>query len=255
MWHEPNPGIGIQVSKEKTMNILKLMTIGFTILFAISTAVADEEGSVSGTVSEVFDVGSYTYIQLSEQGTWIATSHLPVVVGDTIEYRGGIEMRDFYSKALDRKFDSVIFVQAAKRLDESVKSSQHQVLKGEDHGNENRQTQRSASVQAPAPGEIPQLADGKTIADIMVDAIQLNEQSVYLRARVIKVSPNIMGKNWITLQDGTGTPPNDKLIATSTELVSPGELVIANGVIRYNVDIGSGYTYKVLLEQTTFSSK
>ncbi|MEW7998753.1 MAG: hypothetical protein AB2786_04360 [Candidatus Thiodiazotropha endolucinida] len=237
------------------MNIFKLMTIGFTIIFAVSTAVADEEGSVSGTVAEVFDVGTYTYMQLSEQGIWIATSHLSVAVGDTIEYRGGIEMKDFYSKALDRKFDSVIFVEAAKRVGESVKSSQHQVQKGEGHGNENRQTQRLTTVQVPAPGEIPQLADGKTIADIMADTTQLNAQSVSLRARVVKVSPNIMGKNWITLQDGTGTPPNDKLIATSTELVSPGELVIANGVIRYNVDIGSGYTYKVLLENTKFSSK
>ncbi|MEW8645930.1 MAG: hypothetical protein AB2563_07500 [Candidatus Thiodiazotropha endolucinida] len=237
------------------MNIIKLMTIGFTIIFTVSISVADEEGSISGTVAEVIDVGNYTYIQLSEQGTWIATSHLPVVVGDTIEYRGGIEMRDFYSKALDRKFDSVIFVQAAKQVDESVESSRHQTLKGEGHGNENRQTQRLTTVQVPIPGEIPQLADGKTIADIMADATQLNEQSVSLRARVIKVSPNIMGKNWITLQDGTGTPPNDKLIATSTEQVMPGELVIASGVIRYNVDIGSGYTYKVLLEQTKFSLK
>ncbi|MEW8314182.1 MAG: hypothetical protein AB2669_14110 [Candidatus Thiodiazotropha endolucinida] len=237
------------------MNIIKLMTIGFTIIFTVSISVADEEGSISGTVAEVIDVGNYTYIQLSEQGTWIATSHLPVVVGDTIEYRGGIEMRDLYSKALDRKFDSVIFVQAAKQVDESVESSRHQTLKGEGHGNENRQTQRLTTVQVPIPGEIPQLADGKTIADIMADATQLNEQSVSLRARVIKVSPNIMGKNWITLQDGTGTPPNDKLIATSTEQVMPGELVIASGVIRYNVDIGSGYTYKVLLEQTKFSLK
>ncbi|MBW9267636.1 MAG: hypothetical protein K1563_10110 [Candidatus Thiodiazotropha sp. (ex. Lucinisca nassula)] len=239
------------------MNIFKLITIGFTIIFTVSTAVADEEGSVSGTVAEVFDVGNYTYMQLSEQGTWIATSHMSVAVGDKVEYRGGIEMRDFYSKALDRKFDSVIFVQAAKRVGESVKSSQHQVLKGEGHGNENRQTQilTTVEVPAPVPGEIPQLADGKTIADIMADATQLNEQSVSLRARVIKVSPNIMGKNWITLQDGTGTPPNDKLIATSTELVSPGELVIAHGVIRYNVDIGSGYTYKVLLEQAKFAPK
>ncbi|MCG7876316.1 MAG: hypothetical protein AB2614_03325 [Candidatus Thiodiazotropha endolucinida] len=237
------------------MNIIKLMTIGFTIIFTVSISVADEEGSVSGTVAEVIDVGNYTYIQLSEQGTWIATSHLLVDVGDKIEYRGGIEMRDFYSKALDRKFDSVIFVQAAKQVDESVESSRHQTLKGEGHGNENRQTQRLTTVQVPIPGEISQLADGKTIADIMADATQLNEQSVSLRARVIKVSPNIMGKNWITLQDGTGTPPNDKLIATSTEQVMPGELVIASGVIRYNVDIGSGYTYKVLLEQTKFSLK
>jgi len=34
-----------------------------------------------------------------------------------------------------------------------------------------------------------------------------------------------MGKNWITLQDGTGTAPNNRLIATSLELVGVGDLV------------------------------
>jgi hypothetical protein len=62
-----------------------------------------------------------------------------------------------------------------------------------------------------------------------------------------------MGKNWITLRDGTGTEPDNKIIATSSELVSPGDLVIASGTVKTDIDIGAGYKYKVLLEEATFS--
>ena len=69
---------------------------------------------------------------------------------------------------------------------------------------------------------------------------------------VIKVRPNIMSKNWITLQDGTGTAPNDKLMATSSEMVNVGELVTAKGVLQNDVDLGHGYRYAALLEEATF---
>ena len=69
----------------------------------------------------------------------------------------------------------------------------------------------------------------------------------------MKVSLNIVGKNWITLQDGTGTAPDNRLIATSSEVVSVGDLVTVKGVVHTNVDLGSGYTYSVLLEEATFS--
>ncbi|MCU7829384.1 MAG: hypothetical protein KZQ85_09985 [Candidatus Thiodiazotropha sp. (ex Myrtea sp. 'scaly one' KF741663)] len=235
------------------MNNFRPMALLLTILLSFSAVVADEVGTGSGTVAEVIDVGSYTYVQLREQGVWIATSRLSASVGDKIEYRGGMEMRGFYSKKLDRKFDSIIFVQMANRVGEDAGNTLHGKKKGEGHGTESLVTQRSTSVQVPVPGEIPPLPDGMTIADIMAQATQLNEQSVRVRARVIKVSPNIMGKNWITLRDGTGTTPDDKLIATSKEMVSPGELVIAKGVIKNDIDIGSGYQYKVLLEQAEFS--
>jgi len=62
-----------------------------------------------------------------------------------------------------------------------------------------------------------------------------------------------MGKNWVTLQDGTGAAPNDKLMASSSEMVAAGEIVTVKGVVRSNVDLGSGYLYKVLLEEATFS--
>ena len=69
----------------------------------------------------------------------------------------------------------------------------------------------------------------------------------------MKVSKNILGKNWITLQDGTGTAPENTLLATSAELAEIGDLVTAKGMVNIDVDLGSGYKYKVVLEETTFS--
>ena len=69
----------------------------------------------------------------------------------------------------------------------------------------------------------------------------------------MKVSTNIMGKNWITLQDDPGIAPNNRLIATSVEVVGIGDLVVVKGVVHTNVALGSGYNYSVLIEEATFT--
>ena len=73
-----------------------------------------------------------------------------------------------------------------------------------------------------------------------------------LRARVTKVSANIMDRNWITLQDGTGQAPADKLIATSDTLARVGDVIVVTGIVSTDVDLGSGYRYSVLLEKALF---
>jgi len=87
---------------------------------------------------------------------------------------------------------------------------------------------------------------------VVANPSSLEGQPVRLRARVTKVSANIMERNWITLQDGSGANPEEKLIATSTQFVKAGDVVIARGTLRSNVDIGSGYRYDVLLEDASF---
>jgi hypothetical protein len=176
---------------------------------------------------------------------------MAVSEGDQIEYRGGMEMKDFYSKALDRTFESIFFVQNVSLAGQDIENMHREAR--DNYQAKHSMNSKPVSVQAPAPGEIAQLADGKTIADIFAESAQLSDQTVSLRAKVIKVSQNIMGKNWITLQDGTGTEPDNKLVTTSSELVSPGDLVIASGILKKDIDIGAGYKYKILLEDTTFS--
>jgi hypothetical protein len=44
-----------------------------------------------------------------------------------------------------------------------------------------------------------------------------------------------------------------KELATSQEEVTPGDLVIVKGTVKTDIDLGYGYKYKVLLEESTFS--
>ncbi len=238
------------------MKFLKLFILISVLAFNVPTVMAEEAdseaGPTTGTVTETMVSGGYVYLKLEEQGIWIATSPLPqpLSVGDQIEYTGGMEMRNFYSKSLDRTFDVIFFIQNVSLAGQSADVMHATAIKAQ---GSDMTIPKPSSVEAPAPGEITPLSEGKTVADIFAESAQLNEQTISLNARVIKVSKNIQGKNWITLQDGTGTEPNNKLLATSLELVSPGDTVIARGVVRTDVDLGSGYLYKVLLEEVTFS--
>ena len=74
-----------------------------------------------------------------------------------------------------------------------------------------------------------------------------------MRAKVMKFSENILGKNWITLQDGTGVAPENKLVVTSSEIAAVGDALVVKGLVKSNIDIGAGYTYKVLLEEASFT--
>ncbi|MCG7901693.1 MAG: hypothetical protein JAY60_04645 [Candidatus Thiodiazotropha weberae] len=221
------------------------------MLYVFQTASAEEVGTGSGTVVEMMDVENYTYLRLEGRNSWIATTLLPIKIGEKIVYKGGMEMRDFYSKSLDRFFDSIIFVESVSQTGVGDMDSLHRSVSGK-HEVDIKSLSKKDAVKSPEPGEITPLPDGMTIGEIVSNAMELNEKSVAFNAKVIKVNLNIVGKNWITLQDGTGQGPNTKLIATSQEMISPGARVTVQGVVRNNVDIGAGYKYKVLLEQATF---
>ena len=78
-----------------------------------TTAVADLTGS-TGQVLSVIPVQGYTYIEVrnNERDLWLAGSTIEVSEGDVISWSGAMTMRDFYSKALDRTFDEILFVSA-----------------------------------------------------------------------------------------------------------------------------------------------
>lgn len=65
-----------------------------------------------GKVLDVIDASIYTYLQVaSEKGpVWIAASKTKVAKGATIRYPDGAVMSNFYSKSLNRTFDTIIFL-------------------------------------------------------------------------------------------------------------------------------------------------
>jgi len=146
-------------------------------------------------------------------------------------------MNDFHSKSLDRSFESILFVSEASLV--SGDGADKTAMPMEGHAVKDIELQKPVSVEAPVAGEIEPLAEGKTIARVFAESEQLKDQVVSLNAKVIKVSMSIMGKNWITLQDGTGTEPDNKLLTTSQEVVSPGDVVIVKGIVKTDVDVCS----------------
>lgn len=227
-------------------SLISILMISAVLIFP-STVLAAETGPETGTVAETMDSGSYVYIRL-EDGVWIAANSFAVSEGDKIQYSGAMEMNDFHSKSLDRTFDSILFVSDASIAGGSEGAAKKKVLPPG-----NAHPSKPDTVQAPAPGEIKPLPEGKTIAEIYAEADDLKNKVVSLNAKVVKFNRRIMGKNWVTLKDGTGTESGNKLVATSQEVLTPGDLVVVKGTLATDVDLGRGYFYKVLLEEATFS--
>ena len=93
--------------------------------------------------------------------------------------------------------------------------------------------------------------DARTVAEIIDKKAALNNKPVLVRGKVVKYTPGVMGKNWIHLQDGSGSAKdgtNDVLVTTKDE-TKIGAVVVARGTVRTDVDLGSGYFYKVLVDE------
>jgi len=66
----------------------------------------------SGKVVDTMDSAGYTYVQLEQAGgkkIWVAVPQMKVTKGKTMTFHPGMEMKNFESKTLKRKFDSIIF--------------------------------------------------------------------------------------------------------------------------------------------------
>ncbi|MCK9454472.1 MAG: hypothetical protein M0Q20_04895, partial [Sulfurimonas sp.] len=97
--------------------------------------------------------------------------------------------------------------------------------------------------------------DGYTIEELYAKKDALKDKNVKINAQVVKVSKNIMGKDWIHLQDGSGSAGTNDIIATAVNsTVQVGDTVTTNGVVKTNVDLGYGYNFSVLIEEAKFTS-
>ncbi len=140
-----------------------------------------------------------------------------------------------------------------------------------------RMQQAEQSGQAGAPGPMPQMppggmpmhptvpvapadasikvekADGANayrIAEVYASRASLKDAPVVIRAKVVKFSPNIMGRNWVHLRDGSGSraAQDDDLTVTTMDDATVGTVVVVKGIVRVNKDFGAGYAYPVIVE-------
>ena len=92
------------------------------------------------------------------------------------------------------------------------------------------------------------------VSELFKDKAALDKKQVTVKGKVVKVSSGIMNRNWIHLQDGSGSPAtkdNDLSVTTSQELPATGKVVTITGTLAKDKDFGSGYFYKVIVEDAT----
>ena len=96
-------------------------------------------------------------------------------------------------------------------------------------------------------------ADARTVAEIVAKGAELKNKTVLVRGKVVKFTPEVMGKNWVHIRDGSGSAAdntNDVLVTTKDQ-TRVGDIVLVKGVVHTDVNLGSGYAYKVLVEEAT----
>jgi hypothetical protein len=200
-------------------------------------------------VIETMNSGGYTYAKVNEAGNiyWIAGPQTDVVVvGSPISFIEQMVMTDFNSKSLNRKFDKIVFVSTIVSSNKPTQNSAHKNFKHE----------KEVVVEAVSkPVNISKNADGYNVEELYAKKVDLNSKSIKLNATVVKVSKNIMGKDWIHLQDGSGVAGTNDIIATSkNSTVKVGDIITASGIIKTDVDLGYGYKFSVMIEEAKFTS-
>jgi len=92
--------------------------------------------------------------------------------------------------------------------------------------------------------------NGYTVEELFAKGVSLNKQKVTVKGKVVKVNPDIMGRNWLHIQDGTGDPAKNTydLVVTSAGIAKKGDIISIEGILAADKDFGYGYKYDVIVE-------
>jgi hypothetical protein len=208
--------------------------------FAASVAAPAAAGTLQGEVLEARNVDGYTYLRLKTAGAevWAAVPTVSVKPGSRVTVVDTMVMENFESKTLKKTFKKIVFGQVV-----------------------NPASGPAAGPAAVPPVPAPQAAtpikvdkatgpEARTVADVVTGKAALKGKSVLVRGQVVKVNNGIMGKNWLHLRDGSGSAADGShdVLVTTRSVAAVGDVVSARGTVRTDLDLGSGYSYPVLIE-------
>jgi hypothetical protein len=185
-------------------------------------------------VQESLNSGGYTYMKVKDgqKSYWIAMTQRDIKAGDTIRFNEQGWMKNFHSKTLNRTFDNILFA-----ADTDAQTT----------------AQRVENIKPNIMQSKYKTKDTLTIAELFKNRDAYVGKKVTLRAKVTKVSRQIMKRNWIHLEDGSRFMNMDDLVFTSTQTPPKvGDIVYATGTVVKDKDFGYGYFYPLIVENATF---
>jgi hypothetical protein len=201
--------------------------------------------TVSGEVVETFDASTYTYLRVktAKGDLWAATAKTPVKVGERVTVPLESEMHDFHSPSLNRDFPLIYFVTQITREGQPAPPPMA-IGHGMGAGSASPQAPAAVKPMAPPPG-------GSSVADVWARRAALAGKTVTINGTVVKFNGGILGRNWLHVQDGSGKAADgtNDITVTTDAPVKVGDVITVTGKVAVDKDFGSGYAYKVMIEE------
>ena len=236
----------------------------------------------SGQVLETIAVSKYTYLRLraAEGEVWAAVPSADIAVGQQVALENAMRMDDFKSSTLKRTFKTIYFGNlAAEAATPTPKFAALDVLALDDDSplpaghpdiggdtplaaapsgldalptrHPDMAANRSAASVAPVRVEPAHGRNAHVIAELTARRQQLSGQRVRIRGQVTKVTAGIKGRAYFHLRDGApGAGEATDLVVTAVEPPELGQVATFEGLLRTDVDVGIGYKYALLLEDS-----
>ncbi len=209
-----------------------------TLLASLACSISLYAGDLhEGVIKDVIHGGGYTYLEIEDakKSYWIAVEGVDIPKGLEVRFQEEMRAKDFHSKSLNRTFDELMF---ASNLQYRTNVSE----KG------NLELITAVVERSPYQKE-----GSMSVKEVLQKRPTLSGKSVSVSGKVVKASQNIMGRNWVHIQDGTGEGGEvGRVVFTSKELPKVGDIVTASGIVAIDKDFGSGYIYKIIVENATF---
>jgi len=225
--------------------VLVMLVIG--VGWAAEKPAPAQTAAIKGKVIEVKDVESYTYLLLKTKDgeTWAAVAKTPVKKGADVTIENASVMNNFESKALKKTFDKIVFGTLGGAGASTAGAGSDMAAM---HSGIGKAVEVGDVKVAKASGP-----DARTVAEIITRRTELKDKAVLVRGKVVKFTPEVLGKNWIHLRDGSGSASDNThdVLVTTKDQAKIGDVVVAKGVVHTDRDLGSGYSYKVLVEEAT----
>lgn len=201
--------------------------------------------TVKGEVLEVKEVDSYTYLRIKTKDgeTWAAISKSAVSKGAQVTLENVTVMTNFESKSLQKTFPTIAFGTLAGGTPK---------------------TESTPLSNSPKSVEIADIKVSKasgpnaqTVEEVIKNGVKLKDKTVLIHGKIVKYNPDIMGKNWLHLRDGSGSVANNTndILVTTSGQAKLGDVVTVRGIVRTDKKFGSGYDYKVLIEDAALEAK
>lgn len=202
------------------------LVLGLLLSFCRPAAALD----LTGVVLEAIDAPPHTFLRLDTAvgEKWAAVPSTGLAKGAAVRVRVAASRQGYESMALGRTFERMTF--------------------GELAGSDAR-----VVVPEREPVKVPK-AEGplaRTVAEIHALKATLKGKEVLLRAKVVKLTPEVNGQDWVHLRDGTGaaeTGDHDLTATTKETTLKVGQVVLMRGRLVLDKDMGGRYKFPVLLD-------